>query len=72
MREERVVLEDQADGALLRTAVDPAVEPRVAAVDAAALRSNETRDCAQHRRLAGTRRADERNRLTGRDLELDR
>ncbi len=72
VREERVVLEDEPDGAFLGAAVDARVEPRLAAHDAAALRPNEARDCAQQRRLARSRRADERDRLSGRDLELDR
>jgi len=72
VREERVVLEDEPDGAFLGAAVDARVEPRLAAHDAAALRPNEARDCAQQRRLARARRADERDRLSGRDLELDR
>jgi len=71
MREERVLLEHEADRPLFRTSVDPLrrVEPDIAcAGDRAARGMRETRDRTQHGRLAGSRRADERDRLAA-DVE---
>ena len=66
MREERVVLEDEADRTLLRTAIDPAlgIEPDlVSARDDAARRPRETGNRAQDGRLACAGRTDEREGL---------
>ena len=69
MREQRVLLEDETDGAKLRAHVDARPEPAFAgAVDRSALRPDQTRDRAKDRRLAGARGADERDRLRA-DLE---
>src|SRR5919197_4924058 len=64
VREQRVLLEDHPDGAVLRRQRGPLalVEPH------AALRLDEPGDRAQQRRLAGPRRADDADRL-GADLE---
>jgi hypothetical protein len=69
VREERVLLKNQPDGALLGRDVRACVEPRAATFDPARARTREARDRAQDRRLAGARRADERQRLPRRDLE---
>src|SRR3954462_15301275 len=66
MREERVLLEHEADGPFFRPSVDPLrrVEPDIACAGARAPRGlRETRDRTQNGRLAGSRRADERDRL---------
>src|SRR5262249_40357132 len=72
VREERVLLEDEPDAPLVGLAEDlPAgIEPDlVVEGDAPGRRLDETRDGAEKRRLAGTRRPDESNRSL--DLELD-
>ena len=66
MRKERVLLEHEADRALLRSAVDAAfgIEPDSSPqAIVASRRPSEPRDRAQHGRLAGAGRADERDRL---------
>ena len=66
VREQRVVLEDHADGALLRRKIDSLspVEPRpLAHQDPAGIGPVQAGDAAQHRGLAAARRADERQRL---------
>ena len=69
VREERVVLEHEPDGALLGADVDAVAEPDVvAAANASARRRHEARDRTQHRRLPRARRPDERDRLAG-DVE---
>ena len=74
VREERVVLEHEADGPLLRRPVDAPrrVEPRLAGdADPAAVRSRQPGDAAQHRGLPRSRRPHERDGLAP-DLELER
>ena len=74
MREERVLLEQVADAAPLRRHVDAAfgVEPdAVGERDDAVARPQQARDDAQHRRLPGSRRADERRRGAVADGQLD-
>jgi hypothetical protein len=64
MREEGVLLEDEADATLVRLAKDPTrtVEPDVLAErDPAPRWPHESGDRSEHRRLAGARRADERD-----------
>ena len=64
VREERVLLEDEPDAALVRLAkhASLAVEPDVVAErDPPARRPHEPGDRAQHRGLAGARRPDERD-----------
>ena len=66
VREERVLLEDEADGPSLRRQVDSGlrVEPPIAAErDAPSLRRQQPCDRAQHARLPRSRRPDERERL---------
>ena len=66
VREERVLLEDEADGARLRRQVDARlrVEPRpLAEGDATAVGCAQAGHRSQHRRLAGPGRADERHRV---------
>src|SRR5947209_16391142 len=73
VREQRVLLEDEADAALLRSQRDPArrVEPDpVAQHHAASSRTCEAGDHAKHGRLARSRGADERDRPL--DLERER
>ena len=73
MREERVLLEDEADGAALGRQVDlgRGVEPDpVAESDAPAVGAPQPGDGPQHRRLAGTRGPDERDGL-GSDAQAD-
>src|SRR5439155_20647546 len=70
-REERVLLEDEADGPPLGSPVDPAclVEPGVAAgADRSASGPREPSDCTQERRLARAGGTDECDRLRP-DLE---
>ena len=65
VREERVLLEDEADPALLRRAehASPDVEPDVVSErDAPGRWTNEPRDRTQHRRLARARRPDQGDR----------
>ena len=75
VREERVLLEHEADGARLGREVDArgGVEPRLAvARDPAPVRAAQPGDRAQHGRLARARRADERDRLApGAQAELE-
>ena len=69
MREQRVLLEQEADGALLRAQIRAPVEPDLApARDRPAARPCQPGNCTESGRLAGTRRADERDRLAA-DLE---
>ena len=73
VREERVVLEDEADTAPLGRDVDAglAVEQhRAVELDPPALGAREAGDGAQHRCLAGPGRPHERHRLAA-DRELD-
>src|SRR5436853_585742 len=65
VREKRVVLEDEADRALLRRHVQPAlrVEPETAVDLDAPARAYEARERAQQRRFACARRTDERDDL---------
>ena len=66
VRKERVLLEDETDRATLRGQVDPgrSVEPGLCSErDAPALWPKQPRDRAQHARLPGSRRTDERERL---------
>ena len=78
VRKQRVLLKDEPDRALLGREVDlrRGVEPRALAQrDAAPVRAAQTCDCAQDRRLARTRGADERDglRADGQlDVELER
>ena len=72
VREEGVLLEDEADRAMLRRKVDLGlrVEPRLAREGhVSPLGPQEPCDRSQHARLARARRADERDRLAT-DLEL--
>jgi hypothetical protein len=64
VREERVVLEDEADRAPLGRQPRPLLRAQPHAS------RDETGDRAQHRRLAGARGTDERHRLAP-DLELE-
>ena len=69
VREQRVLLEDVADRALLGTKVDPAPEPRLASdLDRPAARAPEPGDRVEDSRLAGPGGADQRHRLAA-DLE---
>ena len=73
VREERVLLEDEADRAPLGRQVDlpRGVEPRpLAERDPPAVGAAQPGDRAQHRRLAGARGTDERDRL-GADAQAD-
>ena len=73
VREERVLLEDEADRAALGRQVDlgRGVEPGpVAEGDAPAVGAPQPGDGAQHRRLAGARGPDERDGL-GSDAQAD-
>ncbi len=66
MREQRVILEHEADRAPLRRQPDAVmrIQPRLAADGDATLgRHQEPGDGAQHRRLAAARRTDERHEL---------
>ena len=78
VREQRVLLEHQADGPLLGCEVDPgaAIEPRAPAdLDPPAVGPAQPRDRLEHGRLARPRGADERDRLpvdAERDLQLVR
>ena len=66
VREQRVVLEHEPDGSILRRQVDPAsgVEPHVVIQrDASRLRSQEPGDRPQHGALARPGRAHQRERL---------
>ena len=72
MREEGVVLEDEADAPLLGRERDAplGVEPGLSVErDAASTRLGEARDDAQHRRLAGAGGPDERD--GARDVERE-
>ncbi len=73
MRKQRVLLEDEADRALLRRQIDAGVrvEPRVIAErDPPAVGTAQAGDRSQDGRLAGPRGADERHRLAT-DAQLD-
>ena len=73
VREEGVLLEDEADAALvgLQEDVRLGVEPDVVVEhDPPARRTDETGDGPQHRRLAGARGADERDRPLDLEREL--
>ena len=78
VREERVLLEHEADGASIRRSIDAplGVEPDVVAErDAPAVGPPQPGDGAQHRRLAGARGPDEREGLRSNaqaDAELER
>ena len=66
VREERVVLEDEADAAALGRQVGPGLgveQHRAVELDSPALRPEEAGDRAQHRRLPGSGRPHERHRL---------
>jgi hypothetical protein len=66
VREERVVLEDEADATVLGREVDPGgrVEEHLAVErDAPALGARKARDRAQNRRLPGSRGPDQREGL---------
>ena len=75
MREERVLLEQVADAPALRRDVDAAArveQDGLAERDDAALRPQQPGDDAQHRRLPGARRPDERERLARLDGQVGR
>jgi hypothetical protein len=66
VRKQRVLLENEADGATLRRYVDPPLgveQHLIAEKDPARIRLDETGDRAKYRRLPGSRRADEGERL---------
>ena len=68
MREERVVLEDGVDVALVGRPVRDVV---AAELDSPLVQALEAGDEPQRRRLAGSGRAEQRKELAGRDLEID-
>src|SRR5690606_30751195 len=73
VREERVVLEDETDPALLgRYDVARARNDAVADPDGAGVRCLEARDRTQQRRLAGTALTDNADQLARRHVEIDR
>ncbi len=68
MREERIVLEDEADAALAHGDIGGVL---LAEIDRAAVGIFEAGDHAQDRRLAGTGRAEQRDELAAFDIERD-
>ena len=75
MREERVLLEEVADTAMLRRDIDPTgrvQEHRLVERDDTVIRSQQPRDDPEQRRLPGARRPDEGHRLAGLDRQVGR